>query len=73
MNNTTQYIITCRVARWDNEAENQITAFAIRYLIKVPIEEEDIEQAFKVIFKEKIKKDFDGEILFIDEVSFVIL
>jgi len=73
MNDKTQYIITCRFSPWGYNGKIEYPAFGVKYLIEVDIEEKNIEQVFKDKFKEKIKKDFDGEILFIEEVNFATI
>ena len=73
MNNTQKFIVTCRFPSWGNGA---YPAFGIKYLVQIPIEIDEVETFFKEKYKEKInlgKKDFDGEILFVEETELVIL
>ncbi len=75
MNNKTQLIFVCRFPAWGEKLE--FPAFGVKYLVEVPIEnsenEEDCIEYFKIAFKNKINKDFDGEILFVEEVQIVLL
>ena len=74
----TDKIMLCFICRFPAWGENkEYPAFGVKYLIEVPIEtaqkEEGATNFFKEKFKEHIKKDFDGEILFVEEAELVIL
>jgi hypothetical protein len=72
MNDKIQLVITCRFAPW-SQGENKYPAFGHKYLITVPLMTENVEGIFKELFKEKIGHEFDGEILFVEEVDYCSL
>lgn len=74
MEDKQKYIVTCRFPSWGyGEEKNTYPAFGVKYLVEIPFDKEEIEDEFKKLYAEKIKKEFDGEILFIEEVNFCIL
>ncbi len=72
MNDKIQLVVTCRFAPW-SQGENNYPAFGHKYLITVPCECENAEEIFKELFISKIGHEFDGEILFMEEVDYCIL
>ncbi len=84
MSNETKFEITCRFASW-KQGENVYPAFGVKYLITVPNEivfneneivEDPVETFFKKKWRETIgrnEKDFDGEVLFMEESNLVTL
>ena len=71
-----QFLYTCLFTHQDNIGGH----FAVRYLMEFNLnediqigeeewEEKQLDAQFKRKFKEKIGKDFDGEILFIERVE----
>lgn len=74
MNNMVKVLVTCRFPEWGYEGqEEKYPAFGVKYVIEVPIECEDVAAVFSEKYKEKIKEDFKGEILFIEELDCTIL
>lgn len=75
MNNKIKFIATCRFPSWGEN--NQYPAYGVKYLIEVPIEKcEELESFFAEKYKEVIGRgteEFNGELLFIEEVDICIL
>lgn len=75
MKNTTQVQFTCRFPSWGEN--NQYPAFGVKYLVECPLEAYETEEGcvgvFKDAFKRKIGREFDGEILFVEELEIVFL
>ncbi|PKM88410.1 hypothetical protein CVU83_01720 [Candidatus Falkowbacteria bacterium HGW-Falkowbacteria-2] len=66
-------LVTCRFPEWGNDGDKKYPAFGVKYVIEVPIECEDVAAVFQEKYKERIKQDFNGEILFIEEFDCTIL
>ncbi len=85
MKNETKFLITVRFPAWGYPGgnQNEYPPFAVRYLINVPndlLYKDELKDPVIRFFKEKYKstigrneKDFDGEVLFVEEFECVIL
>lgn len=80
MNNTQKFIITIRFPSWGyGDRADEYPAFGVKYLVEIPIEKLEIdgglEKYFVEIYDKKIGKgkEFNGEILFVEETDLVIL
>jgi len=73
MNDKIKVIMTCRFPSWEMGG-TEYPAFGVKYLMEVSLDEwEKAEEVFKEKYKAKIGKDFEGEILFEEEVDLVNL
>jgi len=89
MSNEEQFLITARFPSWGDEGFTFPAfgvKYLINTPIIIPVTDEDgeiieedwnyeeeIANYFKQYYKDTIKKDFDGEILFIEPVQYVTL
>lgn len=75
MNNKEQVIVVCGFKAWGDKL--QYPPFGVKYLLEVNIEDTEEEgkciKIFKEEFKAKIGKEFDGDILFVENADLVIL
>jgi len=72
MNNTIKILITCRFAPWF-QLDEQYPAYGVKYILDIPIYCEDAELFFKEKYKNTIGKEFEGEVLFTEELDATIL